>query len=225
MSKNKKMLLIYVFMLTIGQLLIVAIISGVEALGSKTGRPLITEVSGLLFTNIAVYLLLLIAVCLLFGSELQKEWQQEKKKIVVQIVKYGMVFLVLGIVVARMAEWLEIPTTSNQETLIQMIGVADLFTGIIIIGIAGPIIEEIIFRYIIMEKICIYGKKRAVIISSVLFGMIHLDGFSFAELFIYTLLGVYLGVIYNKTKKITVSIGVHCFYNLVNVLLVYILAT
>lgn len=219
------MLLIYVFMLTIGQLLIVAIISGVEALGSKTGRPLITEVSGLLFTNIAVYLLLLIAVCLLFGSELQKEWQQEKKKIVVQIVKYGMVFLVLGIVVARMAEWLEIPTTSNQETLIQMIGVADLFTGIIIIGIAGPIIEEIIFRYIIMEKICIYGKKRAVIISSVLFGMIHLDGFSFAELFIYTLLGVYLGVIYNKTKKITVSIGVHCFYNLVNVLLVYILAT
>lgn len=136
-----------------------------------------------------------------------------------------MVFLVLGIVVARMAEWLEIPTTSNQETLIQMIGVADLFTGIIIIGIAGPIIEEIIFRYIIMEKICIYGKKRAVIISSVLFGMIHLDGFSFAELFIYTLLGVYLGVIYNKTKKITVSIGVHCFYNLVNVLLVYILAT
>lgn len=225
MSKNKKMLLIYVFMLTIGQLLIVAIISGVEALGSQTGRPLITEVSGLLFTNIAVYLLLLIAVCLLFGSELQKEWQQEKKKIAVQIVKYGMVFLVLGIVVARTAEWLEIPTTSNQETLIQMIGAADLFTGIIIIGIAGPIIEEIIFRYIIMGKICIYGKKRAVIISSVLFGMIHLDGFSFAELFIYTLLGVYLGAIYNKTKKITVSIGVHCFYNLVNVLLVYILAT
>lgn len=219
------MLLIYVFMLTIGQLLIVAIISGVEALGSQTGRPLITEVSGLLFTNIAVYLLLLIAVCLLFGSELQKEWQQEKKKIAVQIVKYGMVFLVLGIVVARTAEWLEIPTTSNQETLIQMIGAADLFTGIIIIGIAGPIIEEIIFRYIIMGKICIYGKKRAVIISSVLFGMIHLDGFSFAELFIYTLLGVYLGAIYNKTKKITVSIGVHCFYNLVNVLLVYILAT
>lgn len=219
------MLLIYVFMLTIGQLLIVAIISGVEALGSQTGRPLITEVSGLLFTNIAVYLLLLIAVCLLFGSELQKEWQQEKKKIAVQIVKYGMVFLVLGIVVARTAEWLEIPTTSNQETLIQMIGAADLFTGVIIIGIAGPIIEEIIFRYIIMGKICIYGKKRAVIISSVLFGMIHLDGFSFAELFIYTLLGVYLGAIYNKTKKITVSIGVHCFYNLVNVLLVYILAT
>ncbi|MBO5523535.1 MAG: CPBP family intramembrane metalloprotease [Roseburia sp.] len=223
MSKNKKMLLIYAFMLTIGQILVVAIISGVEALGNKIGIPLITEASGLVVTNMAVYLLLLIAVCLLFGNELRKEWQQEKKQIVAQIVKYGVVFLIFGIVVARTAEWLGISTTSNQETLMQMIDAADWFSSIIIMGIAAPIIEEIIFRYIIMGKIYPNGKKRAVIISSVLFGMLHLDGFSIAELFIYTLLGIYLGIIYNKTKKITVPIGVHCFYNLVNVLLVYIL--
>lgn len=224
MSKNKKMLLIYAFMLTIGQILIVAIISGVEALENKIGIPLITEASGLVLTNMAVYLLLLIVVCLLFGNELRKEWQQEKKQIAAQIVKYGVVFLTIGIVVARTAEWLGISTTSNQEILIQMIDAVDLFSSIIIIGIAGPIIEEIIFRYIIMGKIYPYGKKRAVIISSALFGILHLDGFGIAELFIYTLLGIYLGIIYDRTKKITVSIGVHCFYNLVNILLVYILA-
>lgn len=129
MSKNKKMLLIYAFMLTIGQILIVAIISGVEALGNKIGIPLITEASGLVLTNMAVYLLLLIVVCLLFGNELRKEWQQEKKQIAAQIVKYGVVFLAIGIVVARTAEWLGISTTSNQEILIQMIDAVDLFSN------------------------------------------------------------------------------------------------
>lgn len=106
----------------------------------------------------------------------------------------------------------------------QIIGGVDWFSSIIAIGVAGPFVEEMIFRYIIMGKIYPYGKKRAVIISSVLFGMLHLDGFSVAEFFIYFILGIYLGIIYDRTKKITVSIGVHCFYNLINVILFYVLA-
>lgn len=113
MSKNKKMLLIYAFMMTIGQLLIVGVLSAIEVMGNKIGIPIITETNGLGITNITIYLTLLAAVCLLFGSELQNQWQQEKKQIAAQTVKYGLVFLALGIVVARTAEWLGISTTSN----------------------------------------------------------------------------------------------------------------
>lgn len=223
MSKNKKMLLIYIFMLTVGQILIVLILSGIEEIGNRVGIPLVTEKNGLAITNITIYLILLVSVCLLFGSEIKQEWQQGKGKIIKQILGYGIGFCLAGIVIVGTVKILGINTTENQEIVENIMVSANWLSSIITVVIAGPVVEEIVFRYIIMGKIRPYGRKKAIIISSVLFGILHLKGINIVEFFVYFILGICLGIIYDKANKITVSIGVHCLYNVINVAFFYVL--
>lgn len=104
-------------------------------------------------------------------------------------------------------------STAN-DAIIQVI-----FTGenplliILLIGIAAPIMEEIVFRGGIigfwLEKFPIV----AIAVSSILFGLIHgpTDLISFL---IYGLMGLILSFAYYKTKRIEVSMSIHFLNNI-----------
>lgn len=82
-----------------------------------------------------------------------------------------------------------------------------------------PILEELIFRKYITNYIATTSQKLpiAIIVSSVLFALIHtnLDAFLF-----YFLSGVLLSVIYQSSKTIIWPIILHAVFNL----LVYVYA-
>ncbi|AWI05417.1 CPBP family intramembrane glutamic endopeptidase [Clostridium drakei] len=86
--------------------------------------------------------------------------------------------------------------------------------SIIINGITAsfiaPIVEELIFRGVILNRLKIkMGIKKAVIISSILFGMIHYElGILSAIVF-----GICMSLIYLKTKNIFVTIAIHIINN------------
>lgn len=78
--------------------------------------------------------------------------------------------------------------------------------------IVGPIIEEIIYRYILISKLrCFNSRISSVIISSVIFSLSHNNIYSI----IYSLiLGLVLGVIYIRKVSVSNFIIVHSFANL-----------
>lgn len=85
------------------------------------------------------------------------------------------------------------------------------------VGIIGPIIEEIIFRGLILNEL-----KRninivaAVFIQALLFGAYHLN----LSQAIYAFpLGLILGLVYVKTRSIWGSILIHIFFNSTSVIL------
>lgn len=86
--------------------------------------------------------------------------------------------------------------------------------SIIINGIAAsfiaPIVEELIFRGIILNRLKIkIGVKKAIIVSSILFGMIHYElGILSAIIF-----GICMSLIYLKTRNIFVTIAIHIINN------------
>lgn len=207
MSKNKKLLLIYVFTLTIFPLILSGILNVI---------PVITEERGLVFVNLFVYAILMLSICRLYGKEIKEDLKKEK--IAGQVIKYGMGCWLVGIVTARIADLFAAETAGNQQ-IVDEIVVSDWILSMMIFGLFGPIVEEIIFRYIIMGKIYTYGKVRAILVSSVLFGILHMSRISMAEFLIYFISGIYLGVVYDKTKRISVCIGAHCFHNLISILL------
>lgn len=82
----------------------------------------------------------------------------------------------------------------------------------IAIVIAAPILEELIFRGIVLNGLLQkYSPLKSILISSVLFGVVHLNPWQFVSAFV---IGVFSGWVYYKTRKITLSIMIHLTNNL-----------
>ncbi|MBF8417290.1 CPBP family intramembrane metalloprotease [Heyndrickxia coagulans] len=103
-----------------------------------------------------------------------------------------------------------VPAASNNTQ--QIMALIERFPLVILISsIAGPILEEIVFRKIIFGTL----RRRfsfllSGIVSSVIFGLAHTEP---SHLFLYSLLGLTLAYLYEKTNRITVSMFAHVSMN------------
>lgn len=87
------------------------------------------------------------------------------------------------------------------------------------IVIAAPIIEELIFRGIILNGLLQkYSQVKSIILSSVLFGIVHLNPWQFVSA---TIIGIFSGWVYYRTKKLSLSILIHLVNNLIAFLGMY----
>ena len=84
--------------------------------------------------------------------------------------------------------------------------------------ILAPILEEILFRGIIMKGMVNNNVKpaTAIIVSALIFGAVHFNPWQFAGA---SLLGLVLGLVYYKTKSLLMPILLHAFNNLLSALM------
>lgn len=94
----------------------------------------------------------------------------------------------------------------------------DNFTMILMVVVCAPILEEILFRGIILKAFLNRGfsPKKSIIFSALIFGAIHGYPWQFVGAFF---LGLVLGLIYYKTKSLIIPMFLHAFNNLVAALL------
>lgn len=81
---------------------------------------------------------------------------------------------------------------------------------LIVVGILAPILEELVFRRFIIDRIRPYGEFLAVIFSALTFGMFHGN---FYQLFYAFAVGFVLAFIYIRTKNILYPIILHMAFN------------
>lgn len=81
---------------------------------------------------------------------------------------------------------------------------------ILVAIVIGPIVEEMIFRKIAIDKLSIYGDRLAVITSAVAFGLFHGN---FYQIFYATAFGFILGYVYTKTRKSIYNCILHIAIN------------
>ena len=76
--------------------------------------------------------------------------------------------------------------------------------------ICAPILEEYIFRKLIVDRTVKYGQGVAIVLSGLMFGLFHgnLNQFAYAML-----LGMFLAFLYVKTGELKVTIGLHMCIN------------
>lgn len=124
---------------------------------------------------------------------------------------------------------LAIATGQFLNDLINGLHLNDLFTGysevseqafsgqpvglmILVVGIIGPICEELMFRGIVFHRLKDWVKPQAaIVISALLFGIYHGNVVQF---FYATCMGVMLAVIYDRTGTLWISIVAHIAANL-----------
>lgn len=78
--------------------------------------------------------------------------------------------------------------------------------------VIAPVMEELMFRKYLVDRLVPYGQKTAVILSGVLFGLFHGN---FYQFFYATALGMIFAYIYSSTGRIRYNIILHMLINIV----------
>ena len=91
--------------------------------------------------------------------------------------------------------------------------------SIVAIGIVPSVVEELLFRGLILHALLPFGKWKAVLISSALFSLFHLSPAQTVYQFIF---GIILALVYLKTKNMLVPILLHFVNNFTIITLAYI---
>lgn len=84
------------------------------------------------------------------------------------------------------------------------------------VGVIPPLIEELSFRGIVLGKLRKYGDSFAIIVSALLFGLMHGNIIQMPMAFIS---GLALGYLVIKTNSISPSIIVHFFNNFISIIM------
>ena len=89
------------------------------------------------------------------------------------------------------------------------------FVLLLVVGIIGPVLEELVFRKFIIDRIRPYGEFLAVMFSALTFGMFHGN---FYQLFYAFAIGFILAFIYVRTKNFIYPVILHIAFNTFSVI-------
>ena len=93
-----------------------------------------------------------------------------------------------------------------------LINSTDIWLNLLLISIIGPIFEEFFFIKLLIDRTIVYGAKVSIILSAVIFGLVHGN---LNQFFYSALIGGFLGYVYIKTGRITYTIALHMIINLI----------
>ena len=82
--------------------------------------------------------------------------------------------------------------------------------AVIVPVIVAPVVEELIFRKMLIDRLGIYGEKTAIVFSAVCFGLFHrnLTQFLYAAV-----LGLVFGYVYSRSRKVHYTMIMHFCLN------------
>lgn len=209
---NLLLIIIYILLFFVFSELLLVIF---ENIIQTTEQAIIFNIS----INVFVYVTLLISGIILFKKQIVIDFNNLKRKNAVKV--FCMCLATLGC--AYLGEYFGIIISSifgNSDSLNQQATQLMLFSKygiflIIEIVLIGPIVEELVFRKAIHDTLRYFKLPNWAIlgISSVLFGLIHVSGGDFYNIFPYLFMGVALGYLEMKSRNIFPSMFVHIFIN------------
>lgn len=95
--------------------------------------------------------------------------------------------------------------------LANLVANSNVFGTLIFAGILSPIVEELLFRGVMLNKLRMYGDKVAILTTALCFGLFHGN---FSQFFYATLLGMVFAYVTLKTGTIKYSIILHIMVNI-----------
>ncbi len=108
------------------------------------------------------------------------------------------------------------PPTWFEESFAELLG-GPVWAAVLAVVIVAPLTEELLFRGVILRGLLLhYSAPKAIIASSLLFGLVHLNPWQAVGAVV---LGALFAWWYVRTRSLTLCIFGHAFNNLIPVLL------
>ncbi|WP_225743162.1 CPBP family intramembrane glutamic endopeptidase [Marinilactibacillus sp. Marseille-P9653] len=153
-----------------------------------------------------------------FDLLFEKTFSIQKSEVMI----WGVVGFVIAVVSQYIATLIEVSflgtpiTSQNTQGILEIIKRYPYF--IVIVSIAGPIMEEFVFRKVLFGlSIGKIGGIGAAVISSLAFAFIHFDG----RMLVYSVMGLVFSWLYYKTKNIWTPIIAHSLMNTFAILQIF----
>ena len=86
-----------------------------------------------------------------------------------------------------------------------------MFWRVFTVGICAPMMEELIFRKLLIDRVVKHGEWLAILLSGLMFGLYHGN---FRQAVFATLIGMFWAFIYIRTGKVWYTIAMHMIINL-----------
>lgn len=202
----------------IGTLVLVAYKAGtdstwVDKVGKAINQDGVLSSEYLILIGELIIPALIIADCLIIIPVLINSYRQNSQLIRSMSPSLAVKLFILGCALNAIVSyvvWLlpKSVTTDKYASLVSLVMIDNVFISFIVNAVLAALVEEIIFRKMIIG---IYAKKSevlAIIVSSVLFGLMHMNPIQSTYAFV---LGVILGYVYVKTE-----------YNLLSPLIIHV---
>ena len=100
--------------------------------------------------------------------------------------------------------------SANAEEMTRMMMETSLGMNVALTVLAGPVVEELFFRKLIMDRLLGFGQLTAILISAFMFALAHGN---FSQFFYALALGLLWGYVYAKTGRIGYTIAFHMIFN------------
>lgn len=167
---------------------------------------------------------LIIFICLKISKKIfpgkNKEFNESKSRFLLKKSMVSCICMILGFVLVKsviISNWILylhiVPSKNIFNTYMQNATIINTIVISIQVIIIGPIIEELIFRKILLGKLLEKFSNRpikAIVYSALIFGIIHLNIIQGVAAFGG---GIILGLIYYYTKSIKATIFAHILNN------------
>lgn len=170
----------------------------------------------LVISAISMYLIGMPAIALLAkrvpAVSIPKKRMSVGKFLLALIMCYAVMYCsnIIGTIITTVIGFVKGSAIDNGLTSI--VTNANIVVIILYMVIAAPIMEELIFRKLLVDRTVRYGQGVAIVVSGVMFGLFHgnLSQFVYA-----TMLGMFLAFLYVKTGNIKITIGIHMIINFI----------
>lgn len=207
MSKNKKMLL------SLPVIFVVEVIFVIILDSSGMEENYISALTTIIFSSVlAAY-----ALRLYFREFVDSAQRMGRRSFLLTLVIGSLLVLYCNVLGGIIRAGVTGELSSHNQDILNATAAVLPFLAFIRSVVYAPIVEEVIFRYILQgwlrEKIKKGGAFFAVLISATLFALGHVA--APADLIQYLPLGLLLGVIYEKERCISLTICIHSVNNLV----------
>lgn len=169
------------------------------------------------------YLLFLVGMIYMCKDFLQNEWHHFKtsiniKKWLKQLLFYFFIIYISNVVLSVILSFLTTQDTSANQDALQTMLEHTPFLTISVALVFAPIVEELVFRGVIFNFFKNKGFFIAALVSSLLFGFIHIMPNSISDIpfvVVYATMGWVIAYSYHKTGNIYTSMTLHFMNNFI----------
>jgi membrane protease YdiL (CAAX protease family) len=88
----------------------------------------------------------------------------------------------------------------------------DIWMKLLFLTVCAPVMEELLFRRMLIDRMRPYGERLAVVTSAAMFGLFHGN---ISQFFYAFLLGLVFGYVYLRTGKLRYTAALHMFINFI----------
>ena len=180
------------------------LLGGVMDLFSGRGLVLISAIPMYLVAfPVSVALIQLVPKC---GGSQRQRWGMGKfTACLVITVGMGLAGNLLG----QLVEWFK-PSGLGDGELDRILMNSGIWMTVLFTVVVAPVIEELLFRKLLMDRLLGFGEGPAILVSGLMFGMAHGN---FSQFFYAFGIGLLWAYVYAKTGKVSYTIALHMIFN------------